>query len=167
MDTAMTKAQLLDNLRTGRAQWEALLAQVGADHMTTPGVEGDWSVKDVIAHITLYEQRTAERLEAAARNERPAPSPWPADLDMDARNALIYEAHRDQPLAEVQAESQQAFDRLVAAVEALPEDALVEPGRFAWLEGDPLWEVIPGNSYAHYEEEHTPPLRAWLAQQPA
>jgi uncharacterized protein DUF1706 len=167
MEDAMTKAQLLDNLQTGRAQWEALLAQVGEDRMTTPGVEGDWSVKDVIAHITAYEQRTAERLEAIAQDTEPPAAPWPAGLEMDARNAWLYEAHRNQPLAAVQAESRQAFDRLVAAVAAVPDDALLEPGRYVWLEGAPLWEIIPGNSYAHYEEEHTPPLRAWLAQHPA
>ena len=56
MDAPMIRATFLDSLRSGRATWEALLAQIGADRMMQSGVEGDWSVKDIIAHITWHER---------------------------------------------------------------------------------------------------------------
>lgn len=53
----MTAARLADILRTERAQWNALLAQVGPNRMDIPGVEGTWSVKELVAHLTWYERR--------------------------------------------------------------------------------------------------------------
>ena len=51
---------VLDALRGGRAAWETLLAQIGADRMMQPGVEGDWSVKDIIAHVYVNEADSAD-----------------------------------------------------------------------------------------------------------
>ena len=56
MNTPMTKTRLLDRLRTERAQWEALLTDIDEARMTQPGVEGEWSVKDIVAHVTFYER---------------------------------------------------------------------------------------------------------------
>ncbi len=52
MDDRMSKARLLENLRTKRAEWDAVLAEVPEAQMTEPGAAGKWSVKDVIAHLT-------------------------------------------------------------------------------------------------------------------
>jgi hypothetical protein len=65
-------------------------------------------------------------------------------------------------LVEVQADEQQAYEAVLAAVDALPDAALFTPHRFAWVDEDHLWESIPGNVHEHYEE-HIPPLQAWLA----
>ncbi len=56
MNGYVNKTQLLDMMRTARAQWEALLAEIPAAWMTEPGVEGEWSVKDIIAHIAWGER---------------------------------------------------------------------------------------------------------------
>ncbi|MFI5275949.1 MAG: hypothetical protein ACHQ1E_01655, partial [Ktedonobacterales bacterium] len=52
----MTGARLASILRTERAQWQALLARVGPDRMEQPGVEGEWSMKELVAHLTWYER---------------------------------------------------------------------------------------------------------------
>jgi hypothetical protein len=158
-----SKSELLEQIRAKRAEWEALVAQLGGDRWTTPGVEGDWSFKDVLAHVAYYEQATVKRLRAAATGTAPQPNPATAGMEMDERNHWVYEQQRARPLAEVQADEQQAYDALLSALEPLSDEDLFTAGRFAWLEGDALWEVIPGNVHDHYDE-HIPPLRAWLAQ---
>jgi hypothetical protein len=168
MDSPKDKTTLLNNLKTERAAWEALVAQVGEAHLTDPGVEGDWSVKDVIAHIAAYEEWTADQLRAVARGEREAyiSDAIPAaarGLDVDARNAIIFEATRTQSLAKGLAQARATFDGLVAAIEALPEDALSEPNRSGWTKEQPLLEPVAGNTYEHYHE-HIPLLEAWLAR---
>ena len=40
--------------------------------MDQPGVAGQWSVKDVVAHLASWRKRTVARLQAAARG---APEP--------------------------------------------------------------------------------------------
>ena len=156
------KSELLEQIQAGRAAWEALLAQVEPERLTEPGVEGDWSLKDVIAHIAFYEQRAGNRLRAVARGTTPASHPVIKNLDTDDANAWIYDQNENRPLAEVQAEEQAAYRQLLEALEPISDADLFTTGRFAWLESDALWETIPGNSYGHYEE-HIPPLQAWLA----
>ena len=156
------KTELLDQIRAGRAAWDALLARVPAERRTQPGATGEWSLKDVLAHLAFYERYVADELQAAARGAIPAPHPAIDELDTDAANAWIYQQSQDRPLAEVRADEQQAYEAVLAAVEALPDEALFTPHRFAWVDEDYLWQAIPGNVHEHYEE-HTLPLQAWLA----
>ena len=169
MDTSVTKAQLLELIRRERAAWEALLADVGESRMTRPGVVGDWTFKDVAAHLTAWRQRVVNRLRAAQRGERPAPAPWIAagiPAEDDPINDWIYRANRDRPLADVLRESRESLEQLEAAAQALSEQDLTDPQRFSWMEGTSLSEAIFGNSMDHFHEDHEPELRAWLAQQP-
>ena len=59
-DKPMTGARLAEILRAERIPWNALLDQVGLDRMDIPGVEGEWSVKQLVAHLTWYEQAVVE-----------------------------------------------------------------------------------------------------------
>ncbi len=77
----MDKNQLVNTLHVERAAWEALLKQVGDDRMTIVGVVGDWSIKDIVAHITAWEQRPVEWLAAARRGDKPTPAPWSPPFD--------------------------------------------------------------------------------------
>ncbi len=168
MDTPQSKAQLLQTIDDEKAIWEALLAEVGERRMETPGAMGDWTFKDVVAHLSGWRKRSVARLTAAATDTPLLPMAWVADLpdtaDDDAINEWIYTQNRDRPLAEVLAESRLQFAQLRELVAALPEDALTDPARYPWLEGAPLGAIV-GWSFGHLHEEHDPTLRAWLAGQ--
>lgn len=162
----MTKAQLLERMRAGRAEWEALLAVVPESRMIEPDVEGEWSIKDILAHVTVYEQWTADQLEGVLRGEtemvvRPDLPPGADSNDTDKQNAAYAAAYRDRPLDEIAAWSREEFPRLLAAVEALPEDILITPGRVPLMRGGVLWELVAGNAYDHYAS-HAIAIRAWL-----
>ncbi|HEY7357204.1 MAG TPA: ClbS/DfsB family four-helix bundle protein [Ktedonobacterales bacterium] len=158
----MSKAQLLSDLKEENARWEAFLAEIGEAHMTQPGVAGEWSIKDIVAHLTGWRRRTVARFQAALRHE-PAPPPlWPPQLqDDDEINAWIYEASRDHSLAEVLEESRAVLQQLVETLSAFPEAELLDPRRFEWLEGEPLTGAA---IFAHFHEEHESDMRAWLAK---
>ena len=166
MTEQMTKSELLDKIATSYGNWQALVAQVPRERMGEPGFAGDWSLKDVIAHITVYERWTADKLEADVRTETlERPVPWgPADgntTDMDARNAAYHRHYREMPLDDVLAAAQEHHQRLVAAIERLAESDINETQKFTWTGGGALWQVIEGNSYEHYDD-HQPGVRAWL-----
>ncbi len=166
MDTAIaTKAQLLDRIDAERAWWEGLLAEVGEERMLQPGVSGDWTFKDVVAHLNAWQGETVQRLEAAAGNEPPAPPPWPDTDDVDQTNAWIYERNRDRDLGDVLQESRATWQRVRDLVASLSEDDLFDPNRFAWTEGEPLGPWNLGSSFDHFHEEHEPVIRAWLNSQ--
>ena len=158
LDTS--KAQLLEDLDHEQAGFETLLAEISDDQMTQPGVAGEWSVKDVVAHLTAWRRRTVARFHAAARHQ-PDPTPeWPPDLQTDDEiNAWFAAADRDRPLAAVLSDSRAVYDQMVAAIAAMPEADLHDASRFPWW-GDETWNGAA--LYGHFHEEHEADLRAWL-----
>jgi hypothetical protein len=160
----MNKNELIEALRAERARWEALLAEVGAERMTVPGATGKWSVKDVIAHLTAWEERPVAWLEAAQTGGQPTPPPWDSALSSyEQVNEWLFQSNRERSLSDVLTQSRQVFDRLIELIRAVPYEDITTPGRFEWLEGGTILERIPGDSYAHYQE-HATWIRSWLRE---
>src|SRR5690348_16726306 len=133
-NASTSRAQLLDDLRAKQAGWEALLDEIGEEHMTQPGVAGEWSIADIVAHLTGWRTRTVGRLQAALRHDAPPPPAWPSHLQTDDEiNAWIYAANHDRPLADVLRDSRAVFEQLVETLDAFPEAELRDQARFQWM----------------------------------
>jgi hypothetical protein len=155
----------MQQLNSEYEAWETLLAEIGEDRMEEPGVAGEWSIKDVVAHLTAWRRRTVGRLEAAARGQPEPAHEWPADLrDDDEINAWFHARDRDKSVPEVLSEARRVFQQLVSAVEKLPEDVLDHPERLPWLQGTP---VSGAAFFVHFHDEHEADMRAFLSRQPA
>ena len=164
MDATTSKARLLADLNDEQSQWEALLNDIGADHMTQPGVAGDWSIKDIVAHITAWRRRTVGRFQAALRHEPTPPTPWPSQLETDDEiNAWFHAADRDRPLTDVLSESRAVFQQLHDTLAAFPEAELADPASFPWLGSEDL-PLTGAVFFGHFHEEHEADMRAWLAK---
>ncbi len=169
MEQLNTREALLDTMRGLREEIDRVVAAAGEERAIQPGSFEELSLKDVIAHLTDWRLVTAARLEAGLRGEEPV-FPWPSHLDeehaVDEINRWFYETSRDKSLAEVMADSNATFDRVEQAIASMPEDDLLQPGRFSWLywtkEG--LGPAVVRGSYGHYHEEHEPSIREWLAR---
>ena len=160
----MKKSELMHWLQEEYQRWEAFLDQIGTARMDQPGVNGDWSMKDVVAHLTGWNRWLVARLQAAGRGEpEPAP-PWPAQLRTDDEiNAWIYESNRGRALREVLHESHQVFQELLAVIEGLPDEVRIEPEwHLVWL-GDQRFPA--GEFFDHFRDDHEPDVRAWLRQE--
>lgn len=148
-----------------RSEWDTLqttLDSLNEYQMLVAGLENDWSVKDILAHITAWESRMVEWIEASLRGEtpdRPAPGePWD---DLDHINHQIYNQYKTAPLSEVLEQFQNVHQEAYNKVASLTEQDLLNPGRFAWRTGDPLWHMVADNTWWHYNEHHEA-IQAWL-----
>lgn len=154
----MNKAKFLDALQQARSEWEAVIADIDQGQMEIPGVEGEWTIRDIIAHVTWYEREMVGMLRARALVGSPH---WNLP-SQDARNVAIYADIRSIPLATVLAQSNEVYRQLVEAIQALTEEDLVDAGKFRDMPGDWVpWQVIASNSYEHYPQ-HIPLIRTWL-----
>ena len=156
------RARLVQHVREGQRRWRQLVADVGT-RTDEPGAMGEWTFKDVAAHLTGWRRRTIARLHAAARGEPPPPNPWPHELgdeEDDPINAWMHEQTKDLPADEILADADAAYDDLVAAVDALPDEVLTDPRRFEWMEGVALAD---GEFMGHFEE-HEADVRRWLGR---
>jgi hypothetical protein len=165
----MNKSELVNWLQEEHEKWEALLDEIGPTRMDQPGVNGDWSMKDMVAHLNGWNRWLLARLEAARRGEPEAPTPWPAHLKTeDEVNAWIYESSRGRSASEVLDETRRVFQELVAVVEDLPYEVRIEEVRgnrayyLVWV-GNKRFPV--GEFFDHYHDDHEPDVRAWLARE--
>jgi len=157
-----TKSEILELMRSERASLENVLEQLNEEQMTRPGLENDWSVKDILAHITDWERRMVGWLEESLRGEVPQrPAPGMTWDDLDSLNEQTYLSNKNRPLSEVLAESRASYQNAVKTVEALGEEDLLDPQRFAWREGDPMWRMVAANTGEHYKE-HGQQISDWL-----
>ena len=164
----MSKPELLNWLQDEYQQWEELLNQIGPERMEQPGVSGYWSMKDIIAHLTGWQQpRVNACIQAARRGESEPLPPWPAHLQTDDEiNAWIYDANHGRSLGEVLEESRQVFQQLLDVVADLPEDVRIEQVyqgarvyHLVWLGGQ---RFQPGEFFDHFRDDHETEVRAWL-----
>jgi hypothetical protein len=161
----MRRAELLAELQSEQKAWEGLLAQIGEDRLDEPGVQGEWSIKDIVAHLTAWRRRTVGRLEAVANGQPEPTPPWPADLHEDDEiNAWFHQRDSGKSVADVLSESRRVFQQLASAVQKLPDDAIDDPSRFPWMQGTPLSGAA---FFSHFHDEHEADMRAWLSRQPA
>jgi hypothetical protein len=162
------RADFVDRIEAIRERWRGLVADVGELRMELPGAMGDWSFKDVAAHLSGWRRRTIDRLEAAGRGDPPPPAPWPAELGVgdvgedDPINTWIHERTKDRPLSDVLAEADATYDAFIAAIVALPLKDATDPERFDWLEGEALVDSDPGGHLTEHEQD----VRRWLASAP-
>ena len=155
----MDKSEFMSLIRTERQRWEELLARVPPERMETPGVTGDWSVKDLIAHISWHEREMVGLVRARALVGSEL---W--NLPLNERNAEIFEQHRQLSLQDVLAEANRVFPEIMEELEKLSDEDLNDPARFPGMPPDwQPWSVIASNTYEHYQD-HILELREWLSQ---
>lgn len=166
----MNKKTFLYKLQAERDKFELLLNRVGFTRaMTIKGVSGNWSIKDVIAHIWAYEQYIADRLNEIKQGETYYPckkfnaldafidkfgypdfgSPL---LDEEEANAWVYEKYKSVALDEIVAQEIQAYASIISAIEAMPDYFIKEHN---------IFERVANNTYHHYHE-HNKAIRTWL-----
>lgn len=162
----MRKSELINRLHGQYLQWEALLSEIGPARMDQPGVNGDWSMKEMVAHLTVWNRWLVARMQAAQRGEPEPSPPWPSHLETeDDVNAWIYESNRGRTVREVLDESHQLFQQLLSVIEDLPDDVridCIEPKfHLVWV-GDERF--LAGEFFEHFHDDHEPDVRAWLAR---
>lgn len=157
------KARILDEMRTNYAVLEGILTPLGETQMTTEGVMGEWSIKDILAHIASWQHRLLAWLNAAIRREGPAISGPDNVEEMDALNAQFYQENKSRSLDEVLTDFRTTYLQIIDVVQAMHEEDLTNPDRFVWAEGRPLWRLVAGDTYEHYQE-HIGQVKEWLAR---
>jgi len=162
--TTKAQAELAARVRSDRQVWRDLVAAAG-DRTEEPGAMGEWTFGDLAGHLAGWRNRRCAMLEAAGRGEPVPPDPWSAEIsddeDIEAINVWIREHDRDRSAAELIADFDASYERLAAAIEALPEGMVEDPAAFAWSDGMALKDV---DLNGHLNDEHLDEVRAWLAR---
>jgi hypothetical protein len=174
----MDKAEFFRRLKDGRKAWEATLAEVGEARALLPDVVGIWSVKDLVAHILVWERWGAVIARGAAEGRATSYSeqfaveftPELEAMPYDPFNEWMVRQFGSLSYSEVRAAEQSVYEQFVAAVNALSDDDFTNPQRqfpgLDWKGERPLWDVLANQSYNHYRL-HIAAVREWLKNTPS
>ena len=160
------KAHIINELRAEFDRWEAFLADLREAQIATPSHPTKWSIKDNIAHLWAWQQRTIARMEAAVHGKEPEFPAWPSHLDPeierepDELNAWLYEQYRESPWPQVYQRWRTGYLHLIELAEAVPEPALMQPGYYTWMGEHPLALMLTASGDHHAEH------RSWLFPKP-
>lgn len=161
MSNPTSKTELTTAMQNGYTAFEKLLEQFNESQMTIPGVNNEWSIKDILTHLAAWQGRIASKLEAISAQGESSQTDlvdW-TDADLERINAQIFLLNRERSLAEAWQDFRSTYQRIYAGTERLSAEDLFQPQRFSWA-NHPLWESIADNTFGHYAE-HTPPIEAW------
>jgi hypothetical protein len=148
--------RLLDRLEAAWAALTESYAGVPDAKLVEPGVVDDWSVKDVLAHVTTWEQEALRHLPLIIAGG--TPPRYAAQGGIDAFNARATEAGRRLTLAKVLRRRDETHARLLAFIRSQPEGTFAGQTRAR--------RRLRLDTYGHYPE-HTAAIRAWRARLPA
>ena len=162
------KDHILTALREEYDRWEDLLSILSETQITASLSPSDWTIKDVIAHLRTWQQRSIARMEAALFNREPEFPGWLPGVDPDAEgatdrvNAWIFENNRGLSWLQVYQNWSEGFLLFLEAGEGFPERDLLDSSKYPWLKGYSLADILLA-SYDHHQE-HYEKLLAWLEE---
>jgi hypothetical protein len=155
------KERLIDRLRFERDSFEQILARLSEDQMVQLQITDQWTVKDVLAHITAWENELLRWLEKATNGQSPdlpAPGEWVQFIEQF--NNKAYLDNRDRPLEDVVLNYKQAFDRVIFELRALPKNP-DDDYWSVWLGGRPPWDLFA--TYHEHYSEHRKQIQSRIA----
>ncbi len=147
----MTKDQLLTRLDAAWRDFEASYAGLTNSQLLIPNVTGAWSVRDIIAHVTWWEEEALAHLPLIRDGGRP-PRYSVKYGGINAFNAMMTEQRRARSLADVLRQHDDVHARLVEYVQSAPDDLIRAETRFR--------RRLKLDAIGHYPI-HARAIRAW------
>jgi uncharacterized protein (TIGR03083 family) len=143
----MDRQQLLTRIERAWDAFNQSCAGLTDASMLRPGVVGEWSVKDLLAHIAIWEDETMKALPLLLQGKRPPPY-----NGIDRFNAEQIAARSHLSLPEARQQLNETHRRLLTYLETLPEPYFVTESR--------VRRRLRLDTYGHYPE-HTEAIREW------
>lgn len=149
--SAMAREQLLKQLAKAWGAFRESYAGLQPSQLTEPGVTGKWSVKDIIAHVTTWEEEALKYLPLILQGRRP-PLYSRQYGGIDAFNALMTERKKELSLTEVLRQLDETHSRLLDYIQSVPNANLTTETRFR--------RRLRADTYSHYPK-HTRAIMKW------
>src|SRR5437588_5223859 len=122
MSERIDKNTLFTEIHAKYATLATLLAPLNEEQMTTPGVSGEWSIKDILAHLTTWHHILLDRLHAAAQGQEALDPYDTAHEELDTLNERFYKENKSRPLNEVLADFRTTHEQIVEAMQPLTDE---------------------------------------------
>lgn len=173
----LEKVAALTRIDAEHASWDAFIGSIPAAWLDLPEACGEWSVAEVIIHLSAWRRPFLDELQAVTQGTIPPPLDWPYTLDeigagpnedearVQAVNAWLHERNAQRTSHQALVEATLQWTLMRAIIDLMPDRLLADPDAFPWLDGQSLaGRILAGDLFRHFHDEHEPGLRAWLAR---
>jgi uncharacterized protein (TIGR03083 family) len=150
----MTRQEILDELAATRARLLDAIDGLEPEQLLAPATLGQWSIRDVLQHLTLWEAELVRLFAHLDRGNRPTGGSFVPNPDFDTLNARWHAETKDRPLDRVLDDLHGVRRQTVRWISEMNDDDLNRKRGEVWLRGEPLATWIADYSFEH-EKEHT------------
>jgi hypothetical protein len=135
-----SKEEILRRLQNEREKLEQTLMTLSPQTINTKQVVGEWTIKDVLAHLADWEEHMLIWMQAG-RSGDPVEHPDPGLTwkELKKFNQRVYERHCIQSLEEVMAYFHNVHKRFMTMVSDMPDEELFTPGKYSFLGKDTVY----------------------------
>jgi hypothetical protein len=174
MQTSQTYAlaDVIQRIEDEQTWWMEATHNADITEAERPGLAGEWSFKDVVNHLNIWQGRDFAEIQAALNGE-PGPGPeWPLEFEsievwsqrVPKINAWTSARDRDIPLNDAIERYAAQLEDLETLVSGLSEETINDPQKIAFLEGKSLAEsIMSGCFFQHTHDEHGADMQKWIA----
>lgn len=157
----MDKKQLLEQLEIQREAFLDVIENVDDELLVKPGVCGDWSIKDILSHLSHWEAELVRLLWQIQQGQKPTTAQIEFQGKVDEINSNWAKEALSRPLDKVLDDYHAVRNQTINRVEEFSDNDLENPNRYSWLKGKPLSDWIENDSFGH-ELEHVSEIKQWL-----
>lgn len=154
----MDRATLIRRIQEERERLLQALEGLSPEEMSGEPVFGTWTVKDILAHIAVWQGRLITHLFMLEQGRRPKDLIL-SEAEVDALNERFYREQKDRPLERVLADFHGTFRQLLKRLERFSDEDLAQSGRFPGLR-EPLVQYIAAETFEH-DAEHRADIERW------
>lgn len=147
----MNRQQLLKKLDKAWVELRESYTGLPEAQLVEPGVVEEWSVKDILAHVTTWEEEALKYLPLIAEGGKP-PRYSVMYGGLDAFNAQMTEQKRALSFPEVLRQLEETHRRLIDYIQSVPEAQFTRE--------TPFRHRLRLDTYSHYPI-HTKAIRKW------
>jgi len=123
--TSEAKANALADVAAAHVAFKETVRGIPEERLSAP-MHGEWSAKDLIAHVSSWNEHTSLDARRIARGHVPCIAAF-READVNEWNAFLMRPRKLFPAAQVMAELDSCYDALAEALAGVPE-AKFEPG---------------------------------------
>ncbi len=153
----MENSSILRRLAGSRLAFLKKIERLSEAELTDYPVEGGWTIKDLIAHITSWDLATLSPLQAFLNGDEFVPEEIPDILAWNNAQARIWQTKSLATILDESLEIRQALNEETARLSN--EQCRVQVIT-PWGERKPITEMLRG--LARHEEDHSKMIEAWL-----
>ena len=147
---ASERDEVLSNLTAARSELLAAVNGLSDEQLSRQGCVGEWAAKDVLSHVSSWDEVCARDFRRIARGGAPGFAAFKEER-VDEYNGVLMALRLHFPAAQARRELEEARAEVLAALSALPDTHFAK-GQFARI----VMDVQAG-----HDRDHAQAIRNW------